>query len=526
MTQKDLIAIVEEAIDSAQNPTVKIGTYAKEKKSCLRTVPDSTDKIQKQFYQGKAWPSAQYIILCIDDKDAIDNDECIRKWSIFAKKLDCQQFLIIETSKGEWQMLDGQSNIIAKDNTEVTNYFACYTKNSALQKPFIQRIYFGAPGSGKSNKVKKIVVDHEKDTFRTTFHPDTDYASFVGSYKPVMTASYAVKLSGSLTENDLADVLRTVTRGSNIKVALTQFGIEYSGYFNGKIASYSKEVVVTKAGLSSAFKTELNTAVKLAPWVEANCRNEQISYEFVPQAFTDAYVRAWQNLEIPVYLVIEEINRGNCAQIFGDLFQLLDRGPDGKSEYPVKADKDLCRYLETVLGADHEGIKDGNLRLPANLNIIATMNTSDQSLFPMDSAFKRRWDWEYVPIDPENPDSKEFTISIDEDKKYPWKGFLKAANEHIKDVSESEDKQMGNFFIKGNIGRKEFISKVMFYLWSEVCKEEYRARSFFRSKDDFGKETEFSFNELFEKDSAGACKDVSLLQGFMSYLGVSEKKEE
>ena len=152
------------------------------------------------------------------------------------------------------------------------------------------------------------------------------------------------------------------------------------------------------------------------------------------------------------------------------------------------------------------------------------MNTSDQSLFPMDSAFKRRWDWEYVPIDPDYKDS-QFTITIS-DKKYAWRDFLVAANKHIKDVSESEDKQMGNFFIKDNIGRKEFISKVMFYLWSEVCKEEYHARSFFRSKDDSGKETEFSFNELFEKDSAGACKDISILQGFMNYLGVSEKKDE
>lgn len=300
----------------------------------------------------------------------------------------------------------------------------------------LQKIYFGTPGSGKSKKVQEIVAPFKNDTFRTTFHPDTDYASFVGAYKPV------------------------------------------------------------KDG-------------------------DTLTYEFIPQAFTDAYVSAWKDTTKPVYLVIEEINRGNCAQIFGDLFQLLDRGDDGKSEYSVKADKDLRKYLESdkVLGKDHEGIQNGELCLPGNLHILATMNTSDQSLFPMDSAFKRRWEWEYVPIDPENPYS-QFTITI-ADKKYAWKDFLIAANERVKDVSESEDKQMGNFFIKDNIGKDEFISKVMFYLWSEVCKDEYRARSFFHYKD--GNNDEFSFNDLFQKDAAGVKKDVALLQGFMNFLGVPEK---
>jgi hypothetical protein len=298
-----------------------------------------------------------------------------------------------------------------------------------------QTIFFGTPGSGKSHKVGKIVEGHDKFTFRTTFHPDSDYATFVGAYKPVK---------------------------------------------DGK----------------------------------------DLTYEFVPQTFTDAYVKAWNFPEEEIYLVIEEINRGNCAQIFGDLFQLLDRDKHNVSEYPINADKDLRKYLETegILGEGHEGIKDGKLRLPANFHILATMNTSDQSLFPMDSAFKRRWSWEYVPIDLDNEKS-QFIITIG-DKKYPWASFLKEVNERIHKLSDSEDKQMGNFFIKSDIDVGEFKSKVMFYLWSEVCKDYEKSGSFF--KDANNEDAEFTFNSLFPTNDATNTR----LQGFMKYLGVEEKQPD
>lgn len=295
-----------------------------------------------------------------------------------------------------------------------------------------QIIYFGTPGSGKSFKVKGVIEDNDDCTFRTTFHPDSDYATFVGAYKPVK-------------------------------------------------------------------------------------KDDGLTYEFIPQAFTDAYVKAWTNLDKTIYLVIEEINRGNCAQIFGDLFQLLDRGEDGVSEYSIKADTDLKKYLESKEGLgspDHDGIKGGKLRLPGNLHILATMNTSDQSLFPMDSAFKRRWDWEYVPINAECADS-QFKITIG-DKTYKWSSFLTEVNKRIHKLSDSEDKQMGNFFIKNDVDVEEFKSKVMFYLWSEVCKEYENSGSFF--KDANNGDAEFTFNSLFPTNN----ETNSRLQGFMEFLGIEE----
>lgn len=297
--------------------------------------------------------------------------------------------------------------------------------------PPLQTIYYGTPGSGKSHKVKELVSNIDENlVFRTTFHPDSDYASFVGCYKPVM-------------------------------------------------------------------------------------ENDNIKYKFTPQAFTKSYVKAWQNPDEPVYLIIEEINRGNCAQIFGDLFQLLDR-KDGVSEYPIDADNDLKDYLVKVLGESHEGIANGKLKLPANLNIIATMNTSDQSLFPMDSAFKRRWSWKCVPIDYDNPDSEMFMISV-ANKSYKWHDFLKEVNQRIVKATDSEDKQMGNFFITHDVKEEEFVDKVMFYLWNDVCKEEFHTNNnFFRNYTDDKKteSKEFSFNELFGTDR------TNVLLNFMSYLGI------
>ena len=365
-------------------------------------------------------------------------------------------------------------------------------------------------------------LDTKKYIFRTTFHPDTDYASFVGCYKPVNKISTPIILS--------YDKLKAKADSLGLKSAQnkTQRIVDFiSDYYH----SFREISVERNISMNEVFKeiVQPNHDSFYAKFIEKlierqdNISNE-ISYEFCPQIFTNAYVKAWEDTSKPVYLIIEEINRGNCAQIFGDLFQLLDR-KKGYSEYPVKADKDLAGYLKKgdVLGENHEGIKNGQLCLPPNLIIYATMNTSDQSLFPMDSAFKRRWDWEYVPINySKDIDSGKFIIEIDDTTKYSWIEFLESVNDKIYDATNSEDKQMGNFFIKKSIKANEFVNKVMFYLWNEVCKEEYGTqRNFFRK----GKEgkIEFKFTELFGDNQA------TILKEFMTSLGVEpigKKPEE
>lgn len=358
----------------------------------------------------------------------------------------------------------------------------------------------------------------EENIFRTTFHPDSDYASFVGCYKPIVRA----KDHTNLSKEELLKCFETL-RSETASYPVDKFAARYHASLQNiskPEKKWLREELQNTAGISFDPYAQMNTAIAVGDYLAEQGllhSDETITYDFSPQVFTNAYVRAWEVPSEHVYLIIEEINRGNCAQIFGDLFQLLDRDDKGVSEYKIKADEDLARYLQSKLGVTHEGIKGGNLCLPSNLHIIATMNTSDQSLFPMDSAFKRRWEWEYVPIN-YNPkiDSGKFTITIGHSE-YRWIDFLEKVNEQILQVTDSEDKQMGNFFIKHSVVEDEFKSKVMFYLWHEVCKDEFHTKNnFFRSTTkEKQEEQEFSFNDLYKKDS------TNLLKGFMDSLGVT-----
>lgn len=292
-----------------------------------------------------------------------------------------------------------------------------------------QQIFYGAPGTGKSHTIKEVTENQPKENvFRTTFHPDSDYSTFVGCYKPTM--------------KPVADKYKAV------------------------------------AG-----------------------KDEEITYDFVSQAFTNAYLRAWQTEE-PVYLVIEEINRGNCAQIFGDLFQLLDRGTDGVSEYPIKPDADLGRFIaenmQTPVGNAPESVVSGEeMVLPNNLYIWATMNTSDQSLFPIDSAFKRRWDWKYIPID---TNKENWTIKTAK-KEYSWSSFLQKINDEIDDTTHSEDKMLGFYFCKAVdnvVDADKFVNKVLFYIYNDVFKDYGFDRDMFKGED--GKP--MSFHSYYNLDGS------------------------
>ena len=329
-------------------------------------------------------------------------------------------------------------------------------KSKSIDQP-LQLIYYGAPGTGKSFTIDQVT--NENNSVRTTFHPDSDYASFVGAYKPTMAPMPINAFVGT-----------TVHHAKNAE--------------NEK--AYEKKIV----------------------------------YKYVPQAFLKAYVEAWKRYaageDNPYYLVIEEINRGNCAQVFGDIFQLLDRSDDGWSTYPIKADTDIAEHLKEHpipgyaatmnkrFGLDKSGCEKypnrdwyGFMALPPNMSILATMNTSDQSLFPIDSAFKRRWDWKYIKIKKgksedgmelgwkiqiENANGEPVQIN-EKNTELSWWDFINKVNEIIASMTSSADKQLGYFFCKPSkkadetdekptiITADTLVGKVIFYLWNDVFKD-------------------------------------------------------
>lgn len=284
-------------------------------------------------------------------------------------------------------------------------------KTGLISKLERNRIVFGAPGTGKSYRLKDdceaFIEESDGDYERVTFHPDYTYSQFVGTYKPI------------------TDV-------------------------DGKIR-----------------------------------------YDFVPGPFMRIYVQALksgrsQNPQ-PYLLLIEEINRAKVAAVFGDVFQLLDRDDDGVSEYAIQATEDITKYLASELGGMPDNYK--KIRIPDNMFIWATMNSADQGVFPMDTAFKRRWNFEYLGINEnEGQISGNIMLKTDAIQKVEWNTLRKAINEKLSsEYKVNEDKLMGPFFLSKKVLKtvdgddntiadtdgfmNTFKSKVIMYLYEDAAKQ-------------------------------------------------------
>lgn len=285
-------------------------------------------------------------------------------------------------------------------------------------------IFFGAPGTGKSFQLARLAEKYfdQCNVRRVTFHPDYTYAQFVGCYKPTETEQRKKDNKGD---------------------------------------EYVEKI---------------------------------ITYDYVPGPFLETYVAAVQNTDRNYLLIVEEINRANPAAVFGDIFQLLDRDDDGRSEYEIAAPQEMRRYLEVripeynsnataesplryiseEIRLDAETVR---LSLPPNMYIWATMNSADQGVFPMDTAFKRRWDFRYMGINDGSSKLGGITVPVGEPARMvSWDALRRGINKVLLDAGVNEDKLLGPFFISPSRLRdtarftQTFMDKVLLYLFEDAAK--------------------------------------------------------
>ena len=412
-------------------------------------------------------------------------------------------------------------------------------------------IYFGAPGTGKSHQLKESVegilgedgnviqngifvdVDEDKKIVkrryeRVTFYPTYSYAQFVGCYKPVMEQSREglarnrdvldltlKQLSDKLKEK-LASAKESKRRKTNEEQSITKKSVAIllfaEQFYDNlvKLNKQSRKKILSDAGATTDYdRADLENGIKATEFRRSfrstTAGDESIAYKFVPGPFLRILVRALNDPKNNYCLVIEEINRANAAAVFGDVFQLLDR-PDGISEYDVAASEDVKKYLKVVVKSDWGrkflGMIDKNgkevfgedatmvcrLRIPSNMYIWATMNSADQGVFPMDTAFKRRWKFKYFEINQSDDKIKDRKIgtdlTIDGKSVYTesnwsklmkdWNNVRKFVNRLLSLFKVNEDKLMGPWFVQPESGdvisAEQFESKVLMYLWEDAAR--------------------------------------------------------
>lgn len=306
----------------------------------------------------------------------------------------------------------------------------------------MQKIYYGAPGTGKSFEVNKYLKGKnipDERIYRITFHPEYTYNDFTGQLLP------------------------TVVRTG-----------EYAG---------------------------------------------DITYAYEKGVFTLALEKAYEDTSKEVYLVLEEMSRGNCAAIFGDIFQLLDREKDG-------VNRGYSRYFinNAVISKDIIAIDDDRVKLPPNLSILGTVNTSDQNVFVMDTAFKRRFEWEYISTKAVKDKNDNYLNNIDitlndgsgTPVKIKWVDLYSKLNIFISSDDKlglGEDKQIGQFFIEFDTDKKwethkeQIKNKLLHFLWFDINQSSYRAdvrlfdesiKNFSDMYDTFANDGKIFSNAFFE----------------------------
>ena len=448
--------------------------------------------------------------------------------------------LEIENNKISIKIKDAENMEINVDRNDRESFFNSFNKKSSEIPYPHNRIIFGAPGTGKSFRLKKESTENSffSEITRVTFHPDYSYSQFVGTYKPTMIK--ADNKQEDENTRQIIQVLQNKTSSSQEK-----YNILYNKFKENNLTLlpfllglYTDDAFSTRKKDGSATaddnNAERNHGKAIRSYVNLKSENdgEEISYKYIPGPFLRTLVNALKSNRLNetknYLLIIEEINRARVSAVFGDMFQLLDRNEYGESEYEIQTSEDMRNFLTEQLGGNKDDYQ--TIRLPNNFYIWATMNIADQGVFPMDTAFKRRWNFEYIGIDENESGVSAYEIPISRIvnekkiiKKVNWNKLRQAINKKLICLNVNEDKLLGPYFIgekdlKSAMQNQEdfinlFKSKVLMYLFEDAAKMK---RNFFNCDKyiyseickEFDKKGIEVFN--FSDDEKGELKELEI----------------
>lgn len=345
-----------------------------------------------------------------------------------------------------------------------------YTPTEEDKKPLNSR------NDDKLSQVIRNISAHQSDRIKT-------YEEGFTLIKPEKEAIFTLlnieentKLSGDKVFNSTKNLLSSYDRNR----------ILFGAPGTGKSYTLNKEkteLLKDGGGFERVtFHPDYSYAHFVGTYKPVSNESGEISYEYVPGPFMRTYVAAMKSANSenpkPYLLIIEEINRANVAGVFGDVFQLLDRNAENISEYPIQTSEDMRKYLGKELGED--SILYTEIKIPDNMFIWATMNSADQGVYPMDTAFKRRWNFTYLGINDNEEGILEKEVSLgigNYERTIKWNELRKAINiELLEECKVNEDKLLGPYFVTKNYlaNNEEFVkvfkNKIIMYLFDDAAK--------------------------------------------------------
>lgn len=458
---------------SAYTIARELGIFYEESSQCY--LNPSIDKLLNQPIQKMSIEFKKYMKKYAFNTEFYINKKVIHPTYTLAEKFSDQIFSLDDASKLTVLI---PSSFLTKSTKD------CLTK-------FLKRLVLADILEDKGENQYKF-IDYELVKKGCTFSkllPEEFLDKFIGKNQHKNVVLEMINRGEDVFENTYTSEIHTLLLGKN--------KIIYGAPGAGKSALVSG--IVRKNYIRTVFHQETQYSDFIGCLKPHKDSTGSITYSFRKGPFIQILEKALLDQENHHFLVIEELNRANTAAVFGEIFQLLDRDDEGKSEYPILIqDEDLYDALKETLGSKHEFIVKRQLMIPSNLSIIATMNSSDQAVFPLDTAFKRRWIFEYLPIDFTNCATGEIPIHHAVLPNVEWKTLAQTINTVLVQLKVVEDKLIGPWFIKDSDlvedqAEQTFIGKICSYLWDDALK--------YKNKDEIFKSDIHGYGELYQRYS-------------------------